>query len=449
MNRLRVLGAIAAAELVLAAAFFGVHDDAADKSDVAAGAASTTTSSGDGDTTTSALEGATTSTEAPVATTTPPSPLSPATTRRATATTGRSGATTPPGPADRVVLQRMATLSQPIAFAARPGEDTVMYVGEKGGRVRSLTINGDGSGATLNPTVVLDITTKVSKGGEQGLLGIAFAPSGTQLYVNYTDTAGDTRIAEYPFANGQANAGAERIVLTVDQPYANHNGGHVTFGPDGLLYIALGDGGSAGDPEGYGQRLDTLLGKILRIDPRVAGSQPYTVPADNPFVGRSGVRPEIWHYGLRNPWRFSFDRSTGEQWIADVGQGAWEEVNHIAAARSGVNFGWNRREGAHSYTGGSAPPGAVDPEYELSHGAGNCSITGGFVYRGGVIRGLDGTYVFADFCRGRLVGASGGAIRELDASIESPSSFGEDANGELWVSSLAGGVFRLSRVRAA
>jgi len=445
MNRLRVLGAIAAAEMVFAATFFAVHDDGPDTSEVAAGRGSTTTSSPSALTTVDPLAGTSTTVDGAPGTA---APSSAPTTRRPTATTARS---TPTGPSstDRVALQRMATLSQPTAFATRGGEDNVMYVAEKGGRVRALTLNEDGSGATVSPAVVLDISAKVSKGSEQGLLGIAFAPNGAHLYANYTDVAGDTRVVEYPFAAGRADAGAERIVLAVDQPYANHNGGHVTFGPDGMFYIALGDGGSAGDPQGHGQRLDTLLGKILRIEPRAAGNQAYTVPADNPFVGQSGVRSEIWHYGLRNPWRFSFDRSTGEQWIADVGQSAWEEVNHVAGRRAGVNFGWNRREGAHSYKGAAPPPGAVDPAYELSHNSGNCSVTGGFVYRGGVIRGLAGTYVFADFCRGQLLGASGGAIRELGASAESPSSFGEDAGGELWVSSLSGGVFRLSRSGAA
>ena len=385
---------------------------------------STTTASSTSTTTTTALA-ATTSTG-----------------KRATTSTGGAAATTAaPGVTDRVALTQMASLSSPTAFATRANDDAV-YIAEKTGRVKRLTV--DAASATVTSTI-LDIHEKVTTGNEQGLLGIAFAPDGSKLYADYTNTDGDTRVVEFPMTNGAAVKTSERVVLAVDQPYANHNGGEVIFGPDHLLYIGLGDGGSGGDPQGNGQNLNTLLGKILRIDPNASGTQAYTVPNDNPFAGQGGKRGEIWHYGLRNPWRFSFDRANGEQWIADVGQNAYEEVDHVAAGQKGVNFGWNKREANHAYQGGSMPAGAVDPQFELPHSSGNCSITGGYVYRGSVIRGLAGTYVFADYCKGRLTGGSGASLRDLGVGVKSPSSFGEDANGELWVLSLEGPVYKLTR----
>jgi glucose/arabinose dehydrogenase len=338
----------------------------------------------------------------------------------------------------------MATLSQPIAMAVRVNDPSV-YVAEKAGRVKRLAVNGDSASVA---GTILDISDLVTTAGnEQGLLGITFSPDGSKLYVDYTNTDGDTRVVEYPMVGGNAARGSARVLLAVHQPFANHNGGEVVFGPDNLLYIGLGDGGGGGDPSGNGQNLGVLLGKILRIDPTPTSGRPYSIPAGNPFVGQSGARAEIWHYGLRNPWRFTFDRATHEQWIADVGQDAYEEVDHIAAARGGVNFGWNKREGKHAYKGGAIPAGALDPQLELSHSDGNCSVTGGYVYRGSAIRGLAGTYVFADLCKGRLLGASGSsaAIRDLGADISQPTTFGEDASGELWVFSYAGPVYKLTR----
>ena len=194
-----------------------------------------------------------------------------------------------------------------------------MFIAEKGGTVRRLHLNGDG--ATVDPQVVLDIGGRVSSGGEQGLLGIAFAPDGSKLYANYTNSDGDTRVVEYPYANGDANAGAERVLLAVDQPYPNHNGGNIVFGPDGMLYIGMGDGGSGGDPQGNGQNRSSLLGKMLRID------------AERDC--RDTVAADLGEDGLRNPWRFSFDRANGELWIADVGQNAWEEINHVGGNPQG------------------------------------------------------------------------------------------------------------------
>ena len=205
-------------------------------------------------------------------------------------------------------------------MAVRSG-DTALYVAEKTGKVVAVR---DG---IVDPVPMLDLSEEVSLGGEQGLLGLAFSPDGRDVYVNFTDTNGDTHITGYAMRGGQADTATRRDLLVVDQPYSNHNGGNLVFGPDGYLYIGLGDGGSGGDPQGNGQSLSTLLGKMLRIDPTPFGDRPYRIPTDNPFVGHVAARPEIWAYGLRNPWRYSFDRLTGDLWIGDVGQSAWEEVD--------------------------------------------------------------------------------------------------------------------------
>jgi glucose/arabinose dehydrogenase len=269
------------------------------------------------------------------------------------------------------------------------------------------------------------------------------------LYVNFTDVDGDTRVVAYAMAGDRADPSSRREVLFVDQPYSNHNGGNLVFGPDGYLYIGLGDGGSGGDPHGNAQSLGTLLGKMLRIDPRPADGAPYRIPADNPFVTTPGARPEIWAYGLRNPWRYSFDRATGDLWIGDVGQSAWEEVDRQpASSTGGENYGWNVREGSHPYAAGGSPPGAVDPVFDYSHSDGGCVVTGGYVYRGAAIPDLVGTYVFADFCLGKIEGLrlDGDQVvhEQLGVAAGPVSSFGEDAQGELYILSLAGGVYRLA-----
>jgi glucose/arabinose dehydrogenase len=340
----------------------------------------------------------------------------------------------------RVTLTRIATLDQPLAMATRRG-DGALYVSEKGGRVRAIRDGRVASGS------VLDISAEVSSGSEQGLLGLAFHPDGSRMYVNFTNTLGDTVVREYAFAGGRADTASARTVLQVDQPYANHNGGNLVFGPDGYLYIGLGDGGAGGDPAGNAQNLETLLGKMLRIDPRASGTNPYRIPPDNPFVGRSG-RDEIWSYGWRNPWRYSFDRATGDLWVGDVGQNAWEEIDfEDAADRGGDNYGWDRMEGNHSFEG-SPPPNHHAPIYEYANGGGNCAVTGGYVYRGSRIPNLRGAYLFADFCVGRLrafVEHDGRATehRFLGPQAGNLASFGEDARGELYVLSLGGGVYRI------
>ncbi len=342
----------------------------------------------------------------------------------------------------RIRLVQVATLEQPLAMAVRSA-DPALYVAQKTGKIVAVR---DG---IVDPVPVLDLTSQVSLGGEQGLLGVAFSPDGRDVYVNYTDTNGDTHVTGYEMQAGRAVTATRRDVLFVDQPYSNHNGGNLVFGPDAYLYIGLGDGGSGGDPQGNGQSLSTLLGKMLRIDPTPFGDRPYRIPADNPFVDLADARPEIWAYGLRNPWRYSFDRLTGDLWIGDVGQSAWEEVDvQPSGSSGGENYGWNRMEGSHPYGGADPPARAVRPVYEYSHDQG-CVVTGGYVYRGESIPDLYGAYVFADFCAGELEALrlkDGRVIdhRVLGPVVSSLSSFGEDAQGELYAMSLSGGLYRLA-----
>jgi glucose/arabinose dehydrogenase len=251
-------------------------------------------------------------------------------------------------------------------------------------------------------------------------------------------------------AGGAADPATRREVLFVDQPFANNNGGHLAWGLDGRLWIGLGDGGAAGDPLDNGQSLNTLLGKLLRIDPRPSGSLPYTVPSDNPFVGGGG-RPEIWAYGLRNPWKFSFDRIRGDLWIGDVGQNSREEIDfQPSGAGGGQNYGWNRLEGSRPYNG-RPPTNAVAPIYDYGRAGGNCSITGGYVYRGSRISGLTGAYVFGDYCAGQIRALRVGDGRVIDerafqATTRFLTSFGQDLAGELYALSQEGGIFRIDPV---
>ena len=349
----------------------------------------------------------------------------------------------------RVTLRRVAPLQRPTAMATRPGDDAI-YVTEKTGRVLQIPGGqGEGTASGTRP-VVIDLSGQVSNGSEQGLLGLTFSPDGAKLYVDYTDRSGDTRVVEYAFAGGRADPGSRRELLFVDQPFANHNGGQVVFGPDGKLYIGLGDGGSQRDPRNNGQSMGTLLGKILRIDPRPSGSTPYTVPPDNPFVDRAGARPEIFAFGLRNPWRFSWDRQTADLWIADVGQNRWEEIDFLPAGRtSGANFGWSLMDSLHELKGEN-PEGGVLPIFEYDHDDGSCSVTGGYVYRGNRIRALRGAYVFGDYCTGvvRALVQEGGRNadeRTIDVGGTMPiQSFGEDAAGELYLLSTTG-IFRFEQ----
>jgi glucose/arabinose dehydrogenase len=296
-------------------------------------------------------------------------------------------------------LTKVVDTANLTAIASRPKSPT-LYVAQQGGVVWSVR-NGKRSS-----TPVVDLTDRVSQdGGERGLLGLTFSPDGRKLYVDYTDRDGNTQIDELAMQGRATDASSRRTVMSIKQPEPNHNGGQLAFGPDGDLYVGMGDGGSEGDigaghaPGGNGQSLDTLLGKILRIDPAPTASAAYSVPPDNPFVATAGARPEIWAYGLRNPWRFSFDKKTGDLWIGDVGQDRYEEIDRVPAtqgrdAGKGVNFGWNRLEGDHPYQG-NAPSDAVPPVYEISHDTGACAVVGGFVYRGTKIRDLQGDYLFS------------------------------------------------------
>jgi glucose/arabinose dehydrogenase len=339
-----------------------------------------------------------------------------------------------------IELTKVATLDQPLAMAFRTGDDA-LYVAEKGGTIVAIR-NG-----AVDPDPVLDITGDVSGGGEQGLLGLAFSPDGAFMYVNYTDKGGDTQVVEYAFGDSGAVKGSRRPVLSIHQPFSNHNGGNLVFGPDGFLYIGMGDGGSQGDPNRNGQNLGVLLAKMLRIDPRPFQGSPYSVPSDNPFVGRAGARPEIWAYGVRNPWRFSFDRVTGDLWIGDVGGSDREEVDLQPAGQGGQNYGWNLVEGTLPHTD-NLPAGLIPPIYDYDHSDGRCVVTGGYVYRGSAIPALYGAYLFVDFCQGQLMGLRevGGVRKQvlaLGPSVDEVSSFGEDQSGELYMLSLAGDVFRI------
>jgi glucose/arabinose dehydrogenase len=418
-----------AAAFVLLAACGGNKDD--DK--VATKKHTTTTERGA--TTTTFTDESTTTTAAGATTTT-------TTKRGAPATTGAtSNNTTATSGAVKVKATKMATLARPIAMTVRSGEPDNVYVAQKGGIVKRLRVNG--ASASVDGIDVLNIADRISSGDEQGLLGIAFAPNGNTLYADYTDTSGNLRVSAFPYAAGRAAADGEKTILNIPHPqYANHNGGNIAFGPDGHLWVGTGDGGGAGDPFGNAQNVNSLLGKLLRISPNPAGG--YTVPSDNPFVGVNGARAEVYYYGLRNPWRWSFDGNA--LWIGDVGQNQYEEVDWIRPDGKTANFGWNKREGRHAFNGGAAPAGAVDPLIEVSHSNGSCAIVGGFVYRGDAIPRLRDTYLFTDNCRTEIVTAANdgrGVARDLGIKIEQASSFGQDAHRELWVLSLAGGAYRL------
>ena len=347
----------------------------------------------------------------------------------------------------RIRLSRfIGGLSSPL-FVAHAGDGSgLVYVVQQGGSIVAV----DGSGR--NRGTFLDISSRVSCCGERGLLGLAFHPSfesNRRFFVDYTDRNGDTVIAELKATSStRADADSHRMLLRIEQPYANHNGGMLAFGPDGYLYIGMGDGGSGGDPHNNGQSLDTLLGKILRID--VDRGSPYSSPSSNPFVGRSGARREIWDYGLRNPWRFSFDRATDALFIGDVGQQEYEEINLEPKASGGRNYGWRPMEGRHCFTSGCSRSGKVIPIAEYTHAQG-CSITGGYVYRGSKYPSLNGAFFYGDYCSGRIWALdAAAALREtsrvrmiLDTEM-AISSFGEDESGELYVCDLGGAVYRLT-----
>ena len=377
-------------------------------------------------------------------------------------TQGEAGEPTEESPA--------ATDASPPAVPSLPNPDDYEWVTVAQGFAQPLLVTnaGDGSnrlfvlgqqgliyvveGAQVLATPFLDVRSKINiQGNEQGLLGLAFHPDyagNGAFYLNYTDLNGDSVVARYQVSSDPnvADPASEQILLQVDQPYANHNGGHLLFGPDGYLYIGLGDGGSGGDPGGNGQSLDTHLGKLLRID--VNAGNPYGIPADNPFAG--STTPEIWAYGLRNPWRFTFDALSGDLYIGDVGQGLWEEIDFLAAGSpGGANFGWNFFEGSHSYQG-EPPDGAapIAPVAEYDHGGGRCSVTGGSVYRGSALPAWQGVYLYGDFCSGEIFGLApqGNGEWQNELLYDLPillTSFGEDESGEMYLLDRSGVLYRL------
>jgi glucose/arabinose dehydrogenase len=345
-----------------------------------------------------------------------------------------------------VALQKVGEFEEPTYVAQAPGSND-LYVVERSGRLRIVR-----DGETLEQPA-LDLSGEVSdEGQEQGMLSVAFHPefaTSRLLYVYFTGSDQDQHVVEFRAGeDGIVEEGSRREVLRMDDFASNHNGGLLLFGPDSHLYIGTGDGGIADDPERNGQDLGSLLGKLLRIDPRPSGGRPYGIPPDNPFVGRAGARPEVYSYGLRNPWRFSFDRENQALTIADVGQNSLEEVDYTTAGRArGANFGWSAFEGTERFNEDQTAPDAVPPI--LTYGReGGCSITGGYVVRDPSLPSLAGRYLYGDFCAGELrsfVPSVGGARgdRPLGIEVNSLSSFGEDGAGHIYATSLDGPVFRL------
>ncbi|WP_409061661.1 PQQ-dependent sugar dehydrogenase [Streptomyces sp. SYP-A7185] len=341
--------------------------------------------------------------------------------------------------APAVALKKVTTAANPTAGTAGPGG--TVWLAERAGTVRVLDHKGLSA-------PVLDISKETTTDGERGLLGIAFDRQFAHFYISFTNLEGTSTVDEFAVRKGKIRPETRRTVITQTQPYPNHNGGDIKIGPDGYLYIALGDGGSGGDPHGNGQNLDTLLGKLLRIDPR--GAKPYAIPRDNPFVDDPKARDEIWAYGLRNPWRFSFDKATGDLFIGDVGQSAWEEIDRAPAnSEGGENYGWSQMEGTHPFREGTEPANHVPPVYEYDRTGLGCSVTGGFVYRGKAIPALKGQYVFSDYCDGTIR-----ALQIKDGKVTGASdlgvnggeviSFAQGGNGELYVLDIGGSVYRIT-----
>ena len=390
---------------------------------------------------------------------TPAPSTSPTSTQPTDGSTGRSTTTAPittsapPTTVPAVVgdpvvaAEEVGEFDQPIDLAVRAGDDAFWFVGQGG-----LIVRFDGDATTT----ALDLTGRVSTGGEQGLLGLTFTPDGSRAYVNFTDDAGVTTIAEYTVAaDATLDPESERIVLQVPQPYVNHNAGDLAFGPDGMLYIPLGDGGSGGDPHRNGSNPETLLGSLLRIDPTPSDDRPYTIPPDNPFASGTfgdGIvgAPEVWAWGLRNPWKIAFDPVTGDLWIPDVGQNEFEEINVVgpasdAPAGRGADFGWSAFEGAERFNADVADSGRIThPVLTYSHADG-CSISGGVPYRGTTIPELAPAFVYSDFCSGTIwaLDLAGGRNLTLLEGFDSVASVREGPDGELYVLERSGTVHRL------
>ncbi len=363
----------------------------------------------------------------------------------------------PPQPAawpQITLTDEIGGLLQPVHIThAGDGSGRIFVVEQQG----TIQIIRDGAKLAVP---FLDITDRVRSGGERGLLSVAFPPdyaSKGYFYIDYTDLDGNTVIARYRLSDNPdiADPASEEVLLFIEQPYANHNGGQLAFGPDGYLYIGMGDGGSGGDPDNRAQDTGDLLGKILRIDVE-AGATPYAIPPDNPFVGMAGTREEIWALGMRNPWRFSFDAQTGDLFIADVGELTYEEVNvEPAGSSGGLNYGWNIMEGSHCFNPpeGCDTSGLVLPVVEYDHSEGDCSITGGCVYRGGEFARMNGIYFYADYCSGKIWGLRrNGDSWENRLLYEAPfpiTSFGADQSGTMYVTDFTSGIiYKLADTRS-
>ena len=369
------------------------------------------------------------------------------------ASLARPAASPTPAPAAPLGALRLEPLATSRQFRAPTNliqmRNGATLVTEQSGRIWAFSL-ADPSAAPA--TEFLDLTDRVSsRRSEEGLLGLALDPESEGHMYAYYSASGPRRsvVSRFTLAGDQSRVDPdnELVILEVEQPFANHNGGQLAFGPDGCLYIGLGDGGSAGDPLGSGQDTSTLLGSILRIDvSQATPEQPYAIPPDNPFAS-SGGRGEIWAYGLRNPWRFSFDRDTGELWAGDVGQNRWEEINLI---QRGANYGWNRLEGSHCFSIRNCDPtGTVPPVWEYSLDGQPCSVIGGYVYRGSAVPWLRGVYVYGDFCSGEVFGLryADGAVVERQRLADTDlriMSFAQDASGELYLLSQKSGIYRLT-----
>lgn len=347
-----------------------------------------------------------------------------------------------------VAVKKIGDFDQPL-YVTQPKGENSLYVVEQEGRIQRVSPNG-------KATTFLDVSRLITAGGEQGLLSVAFAPDYQRsglFYIDYTDTQGDTKVVEYQRSEARPTEAAPataRELLSVDQPEANHNGGLLIFDRDGNLLIGLGDGGGGGDPMRNAQDLGSLLGKILRIDPRPSGGNEYTIPKSNPFANRDGARPEILVYGLRNPWRFSIDEQTDGIWIGDVGQSSLEEVDFVGRLGAGANLGWSAFEGNERFNEDQDAANALAPVLTYGRDEG-CSITGGFVVRDRSLETLFGRYLYADFCAGELRSfTAGDAVpgpveddEALGIQVPSVSSFGEDSRGHIYAVSREGPVFRL------